>query len=48
MSQKLFMTSLPYHIYIIFVSHIVHSAGSNYEFGNEASLKADPTANPGL
>ena len=45
MSQKLFVIS---HIYMIFVSHIVQSAGSNCEFGNEASLKADPTANPGL
>ena len=30
------------------VSHIVQSAGSRYEFGNESSMQADPTANPGL
>ena len=30
------------------VSHIVKSAGSSYEFGNEASIQADPTADPGL
>ena len=30
------------------VSHIVQSAGSRCEFGNESSMQADPTANPGL
>ena len=30
------------------VSHIVQSAGSSYRFGNEVSIQAVPTANPGL
>ena len=30
------------------VSHIVQTAGSRYEFGNESSMQADPTASPGL
>ena len=30
------------------VNHIVKSACSSYGFGNEASIQADPTANPGL